>query len=162
MNILNGIEGTMLIDDTYNSSPLAAESSLRTLYQIDAPQRIAVLGDMNELGKTSQEEHERLGKLCDPSELAWVVTVGEIAEKFLAPAAKSRGCQVKSFRNSLLAGAFVRSVIEKGSVVLFKGSEAGIFLEEAVKEVLQSPSDESKLVRQSTSWLTRKQAFFNK
>lgn len=162
MNVLAGIENTIIIDDTYNSSPLAAESSLRVLYSLDVPQRIAVLGSMNELGDISEVEHEKIGQLCNPSELAWVITVGEMAEKYLAPAAKSRGCQVKSFNNALLAGAFVRSVLERGAAILFKGSEGGIFLEEAVKEVLQSPDDESKLVRQSTEWLEKKSDFFKK
>jgi len=49
MNKLRGIDNTTIIDDTYNSSPLAAESSLRVLYQLSVPQRIVVFGDMNEL-----------------------------------------------------------------------------------------------------------------
>ena len=74
----------MIIDDKYNSSPLAAESSLQLLYQLLAPQRIVVFGDMNELGKTSAVEHQALGRLCDPNQLAWVVTVGYQSETYLA------------------------------------------------------------------------------
>lgn len=161
MNILRGAENTTIIDDTYNSSPLAAESSMRELYRLSVPQRIAVLGSMNELGLTSQVEHEVLGKLCDPNGLAWVITVGSEAEKYLAPAARARGCQVKSFKNSLQAGAFVRSVMEPGAAILFKGSEGGIYLEEAVKVVLHSTADEAKLVRQSPEWMARKNTFFS-
>jgi UDP-N-acetylmuramoyl-tripeptide--D-alanyl-D-alanine ligase len=160
MNILRGVESTTIIDDTYNSSPLAAESSLKELYKLSVPQRIAVLGDMNELGLTSQVEHEALGKLCDPNSLAWVVTVGDQAKKYLAPAAKAKGCQVKSFQNALQAGAFVHSVLESGSAILFKGSQGGIYLEEAVKVILHSTDDEVNLVRQSPEWLKRKQDFF--
>lgn len=162
MNILAGVENTTLIDDTYNSSPLAAESSIRELYKLSVPQRIAVLGSMNELGATSQVEHEALGKLCDPNSLAWVVTVGDEAEKYLAPAARARGCQVKSFKNSLLAGAFVRGVVESGAAILFKGSQGGIYLEEAVKVMLRSADDEKNLVRQSPEWMAKKEDFFTK
>ncbi len=162
MNMLRGAENTTIIDDTYNSSPLAADSALRVLYQLSVPQRIAVLGDMNELGEVSSLEHELLGKLCDPNQLAWVVTVGDQTEKFLAPAAKARGCQVKSFKNALQAGAFVRSVMESGAAILFKGSEGGIYLEEAVKVVLHSTSEETRLVRQSPEWIARKTEFFEK
>jgi len=161
MNMLRGVEHTTIIDDTYNSSPLAADSALRVLYQLPAPQRIAVLGDMNELGEVSSLEHELLGKLCDPDQLAWVVTVGPQTEKFLAPAAKLRGCQVRSFKNALQAGAFVHSVMEDGAAILFKGSEGGIYLEEAVKIILHSTSDETRLVRQSLEWMERKKAFFS-
>jgi UDP-N-acetylmuramoyl-tripeptide--D-alanyl-D-alanine ligase len=160
MNILKGVENTTIIDDTYNSSPLAAESSLRELYKLSVPQRIAVLGSMNELGQTSQVEHEAIGKLCDPNSLAWVVTVGSEAEKYLAPAARARGCQVKSFNNAVLAGAFVRGVLDHGAAVLFKGSQGGIYLEEAVKVVLHSADDEKQLVRQSAQWLSIKNKFF--
>lgn len=162
MNKLRGIDNTTIIDDTYNSSPLAAESSLRVLYQLSVPQRIVVFGDMNELGETSAVEHEALGKLCDPNQLAWVITVGDQTEKYLAPAAKARGCQVRSFKNSLLAGAFVRRIVEDGAAILYKGSEGGIYLEEAVKLVLHSTGDELQLVRQSPEWIARKNAFFSK
>lgn len=161
MNVLRGANNTILIDDTYNSSPLAAESSLRELYKLTVPQRIAVLGSMNELGLTSQVEHEALGKLCDPNGLAWVITVGDEAEKYLAPEAKARGCQVKSFKTAIAAGAFVRRVMEEGAAILFKGSQGGIYLEEAVKVVLHSTADETKLVRQSPDWIAQKTAFFS-
>jgi UDP-N-acetylmuramoyl-tripeptide--D-alanyl-D-alanine ligase len=161
MNILRGAENTTIIDDTYNSSPLAVESSMHELYKLSVPQRIAVLGSMNELGATSQVEHEALGRLCDPNGLAWVITVGDEAEKYLAPAARAKGCQVRSFKTAIQAGAFVRGVMESGAAILFKGSQGGIYLEEAVKEVLHSTSDETKLVRQSPEWIARKNAFFS-
>jgi UDP-N-acetylmuramoyl-tripeptide--D-alanyl-D-alanine ligase len=162
MNKLRGASGTIIIDDSYNSSPLAVKSSLRTLYQLNVSHRIAVLGDMNELGETSAAEHEELGKLCDPNQLAWVITVGEQSEKYLAPAAKSRGCQVKSFHDALSAGAFVRKVIDEGDAILFKGSQGGIYLEEAVKLLLLDASDESQLVRQSAEWMSVKNKFFSR
>ncbi len=161
MNPLRGVNDTIILDDTYNSSPLAAESALKTLYNLTAPQKIAVLGSMNELGATSAEEHERIGKLCDPSQLAWVITVGEEANKYLAPAAKARGCQVKSFKTAIEAGGFAHKVLEQGAVLLFKGSQGGIFLEEGVKVVLHSTEEESKLVRQSPKWLADKQAYWS-
>lgn len=161
MNILKGIKNSILIDDSYNSSPLAVKSSLQTLYQISAPQRIAVLGSMNELGESSAEEHKKVGELCNPNELAWVITVGDEAEKYLAPVAKAKGCQVKSFKTAVAAGGFVRGAIEDGSVVLFKGSQGGIYVEEAVKVVLRSAADDTKLVRQSPAWIKTKTEFFS-
>lgn len=161
MNILRGVRETIIIDDSYNSSPLAATSSLRTLYQLSAPQKIAVLGDMNELGGVSDVEHQALGKMCDPSQIAWVVTVGPQAEKFIASAAKMRGCQVKVCKNALEAGSFVHSVLEPHAIILFKGSQGGIYLEEAIKVILHSTDDEKYLVRQSSSWTKTKDEFFS-
>lgn len=162
MNLLRGTEKSTLIDDTYNSSPASAEAALQTLYSMQSVQRIAILGSMNELGDTSAKEHEALGRLCDPSLLAWVVTVGDDAEKYLAPAAKGRGCQVKSFRSAIDAGAFVRSVLDEGATVLAKGSQGDIYLEESIKMLLHSTSDDHQLVRQSPAWIERKNNFFSK
>jgi len=161
MNILRGVNNTTIIDDSYNSSPLAAASALRVLYQLSAPQKIAVLGSMNELGEVSASEHEAVGLLCDPADLAHVVTVGEEAEKYLAPAARSRGCHTVSFKTALEAGAYVNKFLEPGAAILFKGSEGGIYLEEAVKIVLHSTDDEKQLVRQSAEWLDKKREFFS-
>lgn len=160
MNVLRGVKDTIIIDDTYNSSPLAAESALETLYSLSVPQRIAVLGSMNELGDLSAQAHEAIGELCNANLLAHVVTVGEEAEKYLAPAARANGCHVVSFKTALQAGAFVNKSLEHGAAILFKGSQGGIYLEEAVKNVLHATEEESSLVRQSPEWLETKRAFF--
>ncbi|MEP7205104.1 MAG: Mur ligase family protein [Candidatus Saccharibacteria bacterium] len=161
MNVLRGVEDTIIIDDTYNSSPLAAASALRTLYSLSVPSRIAVLGSMNELGDSSAAEHQTLGMLCDPNQLAWVVTVGEDASNYLAPAARAQGCQVKICKNSVEAGGFVHGVLESGAAILFKGSQGDIYLEEAVKIVLHATEEEASLVRQSATWFAVKQKFFS-
>lgn len=162
MNILKGADNTIIIDDTYNSSPLAAAASLNSIYRLPVTDRLVVFGDMNELGEASAEEHKKLGDLCDPNKLDWVVAVGEQAEKFLAPAAKANGCQVKVCKTSLEAGAFVRSVLKGGMIMLFKGSEGEIYLEEAIKIVLHRTGDEVYLVRQTAEWIKRKNNFFSK
>ena len=160
MNLLRGIGGVTIIDDTYNSSPAAAASALQTLYSFsDAAERIAVLGDMRELGASSQSEHEKLGALCDPNLLAWVVTVGPDSENYLAPAARRRGCQVHVARNAIEAGEFVRSVTQGNAVVLVKGSQDTIYLEECVK-VLCDMTEDIQLVRQSPKWLAIKDGYF--
>jgi len=162
MNILRGVKDTIIIDDTYNSSPLAAAAAIQALYALSVPQRIVVLGSMNELGATSPAEHAAIGKLCDPSLIAHVITVGEQAETYLAPAALSKGCHVVSFKTALEAGAYAHKVLETGAAILFKGSQGGIYLEEAVKIVLHATEEEHQLVRQSAAWLEEKQAFFSK
>lgn len=161
MSILKGQNGSTLIDDTYNSSPAAAEAALRTLYMLQTPQRIAILGSMNELGAVSAKEHEFIGSLCDPSLLAWVITVGDEAEKHLAPAARARGCQVKSFKSAIEAGGFAHKVLEQDAIVLAKGSQSGIYCEEAIKVLLRDTDDTQRLVRQSSEWQERKAHFFS-
>ena len=128
---------------------------------MQVPQRIAVLGSMNELGEMSAQAHQQIGALCDPAQLAHVVTVGEEAALHIAPIAAAHGCQVESFRTALEAGAFVHKYLEPGGAVLFKGSEGGSYLEEGIKIVLLSTDEEASLVRQSPAWLARKSAFFS-
>lgn len=161
MNVLRGVEGSMIIDDSYNSSPLAASAALQTLYTLQVPQRIAILGTMNELGETSAKEHEALGALCDPTLLDWVITVGDEAEKYLAPAARKRGCQVRSFKSAIDAGSFAHRVLAPGAAVLAKGSQGGVYLEEAVK-IIAMMTEGDQLVRQSPQWLEIKNKFFSK
>lgn len=162
MNILKGLKDSIIIDDTYNSSPAAASMAIQTLASISAPQRIAILGSMNELGQSSAAEHEKLGRLCTPDGVDWVVTIGDEAAKYLAPAALDNGCYVKTFADAISAGSFVHSKLERGAVVLAKGSEGGIFAEEAIKIIVQSTDEAKKLVRQDPAWLEAKSKFFSK
>ncbi|MEO7904175.1 MAG: Mur ligase family protein [Candidatus Saccharimonadales bacterium] len=161
MNVLDGIDSTIIIDDSYNASPLAVSCALQALYSLHVPQRIAILGSMNELGATSADEHTRIGELCDPSLLAWVITIGSDAEEYIASAAKKRGCQVKSFASAIEAGAFARSVIEPGAAVLVKGSQTDVYAEEAVK-ILALMREDDEIVRQSPEWKVIKDKFFSK
>lgn len=161
MRLLRGMNNTTLIDDTYNSSPLAMSAALKTLYAIDSPQRIVIVGSMNDLGDLSAQAHQDIAMTCDPTKLDWVVTIGQIAEQYFAPAALARGCQVKSFGDPYQAGGFVHGVMKPGAVILAKGSQNGVYAEEAIKVLLHSTDDESKLVRQSPEWLKKKQEQFS-
>lgn len=160
MNFLRGVENSILIDDTYNSSPLAAEAALRAIYSLNVPSRIAILGSMNELGISSSVEHQKLGEFCNPLMLSWVITVGDEAAKYLAPAAKARGCQVRSFKTAIEAATFAHKILEKNAAVLLKGSQGGIYLEEATKILLHNQEDARFLVRQDEKWRKIKQEFF--
>lgn len=160
MNLLRGADGTWLIDDSYSSTPMTAASAIKTLYSLDTPQRIAVLGNMNGLKGICEQAHAEVGSYCTIDMLDWVVTVGEKANRFLAPAARRNGCQVKECKDAIQAGAFVRERLKADGIALFKGSSGGVWLEEAIKVNLHSCSDEKFLVRQSPAWLERKQKFF--
>jgi len=162
MNLLRGMNSTTIIDDTYNSSPIAALAALQTLYVFPAKQRIAILGSMNELGAYSQAAHEQVGGACDPALLDWVITIGSEARKYLAAAAEKRGCRVRSFDSPYEAGAVAHQLMEPGGVILAKGSQNQVFAEEAVKILLHSTNEEQCLVRQTPDWLAIKERQFGK
>lgn len=160
MNPLHGIDDTIVIDDTYRANPQNAEDALKTLYQFsETPQRIAIFSGFDDMGPIFKEEHEKIGKMCNPDLLSWVVLVGENAANYIGPAARLKGCQVKVCNDAIEAGAFVRSVTEKGAVILVEGSSPTTYLEEAVK-VLCNMTEEHQLVRQSAEWMLKKQEHF--
>jgi UDP-N-acetylmuramoyl-tripeptide--D-alanyl-D-alanine ligase len=162
MQKLDGVNSSTIIDDTYNASPVAVKLALDYIYEIESPQKIAVLGSMNELGSHSQKAHEEVGNYCDPKHLDLVVTIGPDANKFLAPAAEAKGCEAKQFDNPYEAGDFVKSQVKPKAVILVKGSQNKVFAEETVKILLADPSNAEKLVRQTPQWLKIKARNFSK
>lgn len=150
----------MIIDDTYNSSPEAVKAGLGMLYQLESPQKIAVLGNMNELGSISETAHKEVGDLCDPKQLSLIITIGQDANNFLATSAEANGCTVKKFEDPYSIGEFLQTKIEPNAIIFAKGSQNGVFLEEAIKKVLADPEDANKLVRQSDYWLKIKSKQF--
>lgn len=160
MQRLKGIHNSTILDETYNASPEAVKAALDSLYEFDAPQKIAVLGNMNELGKFSPDAHAEIGKYCDAKQLGLVVTIGPDANEYLAPAAVEQGCLVKTFTDPYSAGEFVKSQIQVGAVVLVKGSQNKVYAEETVKLLLADSKDAERLVRQSPDWMAKKKANF--
>lgn len=160
MNTLLGLKNSLLIDDTYNASPLAVKAGLDVLYNIEASQRIAILGNMNELGKASRVLHEQIGDYCRADKLDLVITIGPDANKYLAPRAEAVGCTVKSFDSPYDAGNYALTRLVDEAVIFAKGSQNQVFAEEALKPLLANPEDESKLVRQSDYWMKIKEGQF--
>lgn len=160
MQQLNGIKSSTIIDDSYNASPEATLAALEVLYSLPAPHKIALLGNMNELGDYSEQAHTQVGKRCDPKKLDLVVTIGPDANNYLAAAAENQGCQVERFDNPYTAGEFIKKRLKPSSLILVKGSQNKVFAEEAIKSLLADPADTNKLVRQSKGWLKKKQNNF--
>lgn len=160
MRLFEGIKQSTLLDDTYNASPISVRAALDAVYAADSPQRIAILGTMNELGAYTQSAHQEVGAYCDPSKLTMVVTIGSDAQEYLAPAAKDRGCTVYSFDSPYAAGEFVKKKLKKGALVLAKGSQNRVFAEEALKILLANKADAADMVRQSNYWLSIKRQQF--
>jgi UDP-N-acetylmuramoyl-tripeptide--D-alanyl-D-alanine ligase len=158
MNPLPGAGGSQLIDDTYNSSPDAVSAALATLATVPgAKRRIAVLGSMNELGPKSADYHRAAG--AEAAGVDLLVTIGAQANEHLGPAAVAAGLDPTRFKpadSPYAAGEFLKTMLGPGDVVLIKGSQNGVFAEEATKLLLANPADSKHLVRQSPAWLKTK------
>lgn len=114
--------GALLLDDTYNASPESTLAALNLLEELDG-RKIAVLGDMLELGQYEEEGHELVGARAAEI-VSELVTVGPRG-KIIAQAAMTSEigtCSVHSFDNALESVEYLRSTLTKGDVVLVKGS----------------------------------------
>lgn len=154
MRVIEGIKGTSIIDDTYNSSPLAATAAVEALRNIKTKgKRVAVFGDMLELGKYTAEEHKKLGALV--AEKTNLLLVVGPRSKYIVEGALENGMSEKDiieFENSRLAGKYLEGVLEEGDIVLVKGSQS-MRMERAVEEIMAHPENaESLLVRQDAEW----------
>jgi UDP-N-acetylmuramoyl-tripeptide--D-alanyl-D-alanine ligase len=146
MKLLPGIKDTYLIDDSYNASPLSMHAALETLRDLPAKRRIAVLGDMLEIGKYAPEAHERVGRLAAKYADA-IFTIGPRA-KFIAEAGREAGMKrssIFSFDTADEAGRPLQDFMRKGDLVLVKGSHA-MELYKIVEEVKAIMPSSSSLV----------------
>lgn len=118
-------KGVTVIDDSYNSSPSALKLSLDVLSRTWAARRVAVIGEMLELGDLSLPLHQECGRAAAASRLARLITIGGPSARALGEAAVAAGQAagtVTHFDNSTAAAAAIHGQIASGDVVLVKGS----------------------------------------
>ncbi|RJQ30601.1 UDP-N-acetylmuramoyl-tripeptide--D-alanyl-D-alanine ligase [Candidatus Parcubacteria bacterium] len=157
LNLIEGMNGSLVFDDTYNSSPIAAEAAIETLAEYPAKRRIAVLGDMRELGRYSKGEHLRLGEILRVKDVWFLLAVGEEA-KYIAEGARKSGfdeAKIFEFDSAEETGDALAQMIAEGDVILVKGSQ-GIRLEKLVEKIMAHPEEKEKvLARQEEEWKRR-------
>jgi UDP-N-acetylmuramoyl-tripeptide--D-alanyl-D-alanine ligase len=160
MNVLSGIKNTILIDDTYNSSPESSLLALDFLQSIKKRQnrrKIVALGDMLELGNYSEEGHRLIGDKISKLDIDEIVLVGE-KSRDIGRGAIAGGFDknfIFQFKESSEAGLFLQKRMSEGDVVLLKGSQ-GVRMEKAVKEIMAEPMKSGELlVRQSNEWVDK-------
>lgn len=154
MRIINGLKDSIIIDDTYNSSPAALSEALKTLSEIDTSGRkVAVLGDMLELGSYSNQAHHDAGK--EASEVCNILCVVGPRGRIIAEGALEEGMdenKIFEYDNSEQAGDEIQNLIQKGDVILVKGSQ-GVRMEKIIENIMAEPERaEELLVRQERVW----------
>ena len=156
LSLVEGINDTIIIDDTYNSSPVAVEAALDVLAEMKGNRKIAVLGDMLELGKFTEEAHKDIGKKVVG--IADILVVVGPRAKFIAESALENGFKEKNihrFNSFGSVGSFLSEKLKKGDIVLLKGSQ-GVRLEKVVKEIMAHPElAKDLLCRQEKEWQNR-------
>ncbi len=115
-----------LIDDSYNSNPYALNRSLHSLAGIKSGRKIAVLGDMREMGKNTEKYHLEAGELVHQLQIDILMTVGELAEKIAEGAVNSGMAlnRIFSFDTPDEAVRELIPILKQKDIILVKGSRA--------------------------------------
>ena len=157
MRLIDGVRGSQVIDDSYNASPVAVAAALDTIESMRARgRRMAILGDMAELGDLSESAHRNIG-IHAARVLDVLVGVGK-ESRTLIKAAQDAGMNKKTamhLDDARAAGEYIKGIVKMGDVVLVKGSQS-IRTERAVEILMARPEQKTKLlVRQEAEWMRR-------
>jgi len=156
VQILEGIESSTIIDDSYNSNPASAKAALDLLSELKTDGRkIAILGNMNELGEIEKDVHRELGAYakgkCDVAIFAGANA--EIMQKGFA----DNKCSKAFFGRDELTSE-LNNFVYKDDIILVKASQNGNYYEEVVKFLMKEKGRASELlVRQGPEWMKKKQ-----
>ncbi|MEX1014703.1 MAG: Mur ligase family protein [Candidatus Paceibacterota bacterium] len=159
LKVIEGIKKSLIIDDTFNSSPKSMEEALEVFKKIKKVKnrKIAVIGGTLDIGKKTLNIHEYFGKkLSKISDV--LITVGMRGKIISESAIKNKMDKkhVHHFTNLKDIAETLQKEIKKGDLILVKGSEF-IRMENIIKEVMAEPNMAKKLLsRQNKYWLNKK------
>lgn len=151
---LEGKNSSIIIDSSYNAS---AMKDLIELVAKSNPKgrKLALLGDMRELGEMTKTAHEEIAKLASEV-FDQVYLVGRSMQDFALPILQKRiKDKVQHFSSSKEAGLAITKELHSGDLILVKGSQNTIFLEEAIKEMMLDRENASRLLCRQSQWWHR-------
>lgn len=157
MTIIAGIKNTTLIDSSYNASRAPMLLALEKLKTIGKGKKIAVLGDMRELGIHAKREHELVAKKAF-SVADQIVTIGPLTKKYF----KAKSAKLHQFDNTYQALSFIKKkLIKGGETILIKGSQNTLFLEIITEGLMNNPEKAKDLLcRRGKFWDNKRKALW--
>ncbi len=136
LKLVEGVKKTTILDDSYNASPTSMRSAIETMAELPAKRKVAVLGDMLEIGKYSTEAHQSIGDLVGKVvDILFCIGPRSI---FIAEKAIKTGMSkdnVFTFRTSDEAKKKIERIIKSGDLILIKGSNA-MRLDKILEEII--------------------------
>ncbi len=138
MNIITTDDGLKIIDDCYNANPDSMAAAIRVLADIGKGRRIAVLGDMLELGDYSERGHRYIGRIAKEESVDILICVGQQAV-FIGREAAQQGMpdsHIEYFDKNKQAVEYLKSMVKPGDTILIKGSR-GMGMEEILSGILE-------------------------
>jgi UDP-N-acetylmuramoyl-tripeptide--D-alanyl-D-alanine ligase len=161
LTVFECINDTKIIDSSYNSSFESAYGLLEVLAEYSGKRKIAVIGDMRELGKQSEAEHLKLAKAIVQFGIDQVILVGTETAEYIFPVLLKAGytdTNLHHFYNTYQAGLFLKeTILKKGDTVLIKASQNTLFFEIITEMLLANKADEDKLCRREPIWQVKRQ-----
>ena len=150
MKLIKGRKEILIIDDSYNSSPIAAFEALKTLNSIaqKGQRKVAILGNMNELGANTVPAHLTLGKQVAESKIDFLVAVGPNAKRIIRGARENGMADQRLISFSSVESLISRldGIVQAKDLVLVKASQGGMFFERIVKALMANSEQASKLL----------------
>lgn len=151
-SLIPGISGSTILDSSYNSSAQPALDMLELLKTIAPGRKLALLGDIRELGKVEKLEHELVArhaaKICNE-----VVLVGPLMQRYALPVIKKHKTPVRWFARATQAAEYFKSILKPKDTLLVKGSQNTLLLEIAVEHLMAHPENAEKLLcRRGEFW----------
>ena len=154
MNLLDGKAGSFIIDDTYNASPMSTIAAINVLGELKAQRKIAVLGDMLELGDMTEAGHREVGHAIFDAKINIFIAVGKRMKSAVGEliALGFPSEKIFQFDDPMHAAEKVAQLIVAGDFVLVKGSQ-GMRMEKIVEKIIANQAERKNLLcRQSTEW----------
>ena len=153
MSIFKGIKRTTLIDSTYNNATLPPILDMLDFLKTlgFGRQKMAIIGDMRELGSQSKDAHEIVAqKILGSANKA--ILIGPLMRNYALPILKNKKFDVESFDTFTQARDTILKNIKEKDVILVKGSQNTLFLERVVEMLLENEEDVEKLCRRGEFW----------
>ncbi|GAB1475178.1 UDP-N-acetylmuramoyl-tripeptide--D-alanyl-D-alanine ligase [Bacillota bacterium] len=127
--------GTKIIDDTYNASPDSMKAAIDVLAALKGTRKIAILGDMFELGDDEEKYHREVGEYASQKAIDVIISVGKNSEH-ISLAAKERGGQAFHFVSKDMLINVMAQWVRKGDAILVKGSR-GMAMDEIARKLTE-------------------------
>jgi len=151
LNIVAGLNGSIIIDDTYNANPESTKYALEVLEDYKGIRKIAILGDMLELGEYSVRDHRSIGKMFDRLKIHMLIAVGKKALDIKNASKQTKSYWMETSNDTAKIIGIIKPT--QGDIILVKGSQ-GARMEKVVKALLQNPEKAiDLLIRQDARWV---------
>lgn len=157
-SIFEGTVGRTIIDSSYNASRPSVIAMLELLSILKTQTKrptVAVLADMLELGNSAKLEHEKVANALT-DEVDTLLCVGSLTKKYILPyldkQKKDKPATTEWFATSTALHQYLEESLPENAIVLFKGSQGNLWLEELIKPLLKNRSDVNRLCRQNAFW----------